>query len=68
LNALSMLSAGEKISEHKNVEIGEKVLSRLNKFGFNWALIAGSTLGSDPVWREFRFTPTSWRVFRRRRI
>ena len=32
------------ISEHKNVEIRKKVLSRLNKFWSNGAPIAGSTL------------------------
>jgi len=44
---LSILSAGEMISEHKNVEIRKKVLSRLNKFWFNGAPIAGSTLHFD---------------------
>ncbi len=47
LNTLNMLSAGEMISEHKNMEIRKKVLSRLNKFGFNGAPIAGSTLRLD---------------------
>jgi len=47
LNTLSILSAGEMISEHKNVEIRKKVLSRLNKFWSNGAPIADSTLRSD---------------------